>query len=53
MRETEAELGELQRLLDDSARSAGPFLAETFQIPERTPRAGDLVAPPVTFGRVE
>jgi Pyridoxamine 5'-phosphate oxidase len=36
MRETAADLERLQRLLDDSARRASPFLRASFQIPARS-----------------
>lgn len=44
MRETTADLERLQRLLDDSARGASPFLRSSFQIPERSLSAGQLTA---------
>jgi hypothetical protein len=40
--ETAAELERLQRLLDESAERAGPFLRSSFQIPERSLSAGQL-----------
>jgi general stress protein 26 len=44
MLETAQELVDLQQLLDVSAQAAGLFLVETFEIPERTPSAGQLTA---------
>jgi pyridoxine/pyridoxamine 5'-phosphate oxidase len=44
MRETADDLDRLQRLLDDSARRASPFLRSSFQIPERSLDARSLAA---------
>jgi pyridoxine/pyridoxamine 5'-phosphate oxidase len=44
MRETADDLERLQRLLDDSAERASPFLRSSFQIPERSLDAGALAA---------
>ncbi|MGN6872682.1 MAG: pyridoxamine 5'-phosphate oxidase family protein [Solirubrobacteraceae bacterium] len=44
MRETADDLERLQRLLDDSAQRASPFLRSSFQIPERSLDAASLTA---------
>lgn len=44
MRETAADLERLQSLLDDSAARAGPFLRNSFQIPEHSLSAAQLAA---------
>ena len=44
MRETEAELAQLQRLLDDSVEQAGAFLRSAFEMPDRSLSAAQLTA---------
>lgn len=44
MHETAADLERLQRLLDDSAQRASPFLRSSFQIPERSLDARSLAS---------
>jgi pyridoxine/pyridoxamine 5'-phosphate oxidase len=44
MRETAGDLSRLQRLLDESVEQASSFLRSSFQMPERSLSAADLVA---------
>jgi hypothetical protein len=43
MLETSGELARLQSLIEESAQTAGPFLRETFEMPDRTPTAAAIV----------